>query len=42
MVWARAGESVGFIDNENMQTVAFGTVKTCHSESRELLENIPD
>jgi hypothetical protein len=28
MTWARAGESVGFIDNRNMQTIALGTVKT--------------
>jgi hypothetical protein len=38
MVWARAGESVGFIDNENMQTVAFGTVKTCRRESKDVFE----
>jgi hypothetical protein len=28
MKWARTGESVGFIDNQSMQTIAFGTVKS--------------
>ncbi|MDR1593514.1 MAG: right-handed parallel beta-helix repeat-containing protein [Prevotellaceae bacterium] len=35
MTWARAGESVGFIDNRNMQTIATGTVKSYRRETKD-------
>ncbi|MDR2139653.1 MAG: right-handed parallel beta-helix repeat-containing protein, partial [Tannerella sp.] len=38
MTWARTGESVGFIDNQSMQTVALGTVKAYRRESNEVFE----
>ncbi|MDR1601970.1 MAG: right-handed parallel beta-helix repeat-containing protein [Tannerella sp.] len=38
MTWARAGESVGFIDNRNMQTVATGTVKSYRRETKDDFE----
>jgi hypothetical protein len=38
MTWARAGESVGFINNKNMQTIASGTVKSYRRESNDVFE----
>ena len=38
MTWARAGESIGFIDNKSMQTLAFGTVKSYRSETKDIFE----
>jgi hypothetical protein len=36
MTWARPGESVAFIDNRKMQTVATGTVRSYRRETAEL------
>ncbi|MDR2026680.1 MAG: right-handed parallel beta-helix repeat-containing protein [Prevotellaceae bacterium] len=38
MIWARTGESVGFIDNKNMQTVAFGTVSSYRQTAKDVFE----
>jgi hypothetical protein len=38
MTWARAGESVGFIDNKSMQTIATGTVKSYRRETKDVFE----
>jgi hypothetical protein len=35
MTWAREGDTVGFIDNRNMQTIASGTVKSYHCETKD-------
>jgi hypothetical protein len=40
MTWARAGESIGFIDNRNMQTIASGTVKSYRRETKDDFEII--
>jgi hypothetical protein len=38
MTWAQVGESVGFINNQSMQTVSLGTVKSYHHKSNEVFE----
>jgi hypothetical protein len=38
MTWARVGESVGFINNQNMQTIAHGTVKSYSRKTKDDFE----
>jgi hypothetical protein len=38
MTWARAGESVGFIDNKSMQTIATKTVKSYRRQTKDVFE----
>ena len=38
MTWARSGESVGFIDNQSMQTIALGAVEAYRRETTDIFE----